>query len=58
VIFWDGQVLLDVELVFLGFGNLLCRGSVHEISFHGLRGYVLISFRRRLGWFLGRMKMV
>ena len=48
VLFLDGHVLLDIELVFPGFGNLFCRGYVHERCFQGLRGYGLIIFRRRL----------
>jgi hypothetical protein len=54
MLFQDGQVLMDVELVFPSFRNLLCRGSMHERYCQGLGGYVLIVFRRRLGWCPGR----
>jgi hypothetical protein len=30
VLFRDGYVLLDIDLVFQSFGNLLCMGSVQE----------------------------
>jgi hypothetical protein len=51
-------VLLDVELVFLGFGHLFWRGYLHERYFQGLRGYGLIVFRRRFRQCLERIHMV
>jgi hypothetical protein len=58
VLFQDGHVLLDVELVFFpGLGNILCRGFVHERCCQGLIGYGMIVSRRRLSWCPGMIWM-